>query len=55
MRPAEINKEYNFDGIEIEVRNKKDPIIKAGEFSNFSFNFGENWVKINTIYFSIIF
>lgn len=45
MVPAQLNKVYYFDGIEIEVRNKKDPIIVAGEMSNYSFSFGESWVK----------
>jgi hypothetical protein len=47
MQPALHNTEYPFDGIEIEVRNKKDPVIKAGEMSNFTFGFGQSWVKIN--------
>jgi hypothetical protein len=34
---------YRFDDVEIEVRNKKDPIIKAGEMSNFTFSFGTGW------------
>jgi len=45
MKTAEPDQVYSFDGIEIEVRNKKDPIIKAGEFSNFTFSFGESWVR----------
>lgn len=43
MSPAQQNKIYHFDGIEIEVRNKKDPIIKAGEMSNQTYSFGQSW------------
>lgn len=43
MAPADREKTHYFSGIEIEVRNKKDPVIKAGEMSNFTYSFGENW------------
>ncbi len=46
MSRAAKDKEFFFDGIEIEVRNKKDPVIKAGEMSNYSYSFGESWVSI---------
>lgn len=45
MVPAEQNRLYHFSSIEIEVRNRKDPIIKAGELSNFNYDFAEGWVK----------
>ena len=48
MSTATKQREFEFDGIEIEVRNKKDPIIKAGELSNYSFSFGESWVSLNS-------
>lgn len=44
MVPAEKNKDYHFEGIEIEVRNLKDPVIRAGEMSNFTYSFGESMV-----------
>jgi hypothetical protein len=45
MTPAEQNKVYNFNDIEIEVRNSKDPVIKAGALSFYTYSFGENWVN----------
>jgi hypothetical protein len=50
MVPAKQNEVFHFDGIEIEVRNKKDPIIKAGEMSGFTFSFGENWVGLKILF-----
>lgn len=44
MIPGEEDKIYHFDDVEIEVRNKKDPIIKAGHMSNYNYSFGEDWV-----------
>ena len=41
--PAVLNEIYKFKGIEIEIRDKSDPIIKAGEMSNYSFSFGNSW------------
>ena len=40
MVPAERNQIYRFESIEIEIRNKKDPIIYAGAISNYTFSFG---------------
>ena len=36
---------YKFDAIEIEVRNAKDPVIKAAELSNYTYSFGLGWVN----------
>jgi hypothetical protein len=51
MIPAKKDQVFYFEGIEIEVRNKKDPIIVAGNLSNFSFSFGERLVFIIYIIF----
>lgn len=40
MVPADRNTKYNFENIEIEIRNKRDPIIYAGEISDYTFSFG---------------
>ncbi len=44
MVTAQLNKIYHFDDIEIEVRNYKDPVVKAGQMSNYSYSYGEDWV-----------
>jgi hypothetical protein len=40
MLPADRNAKYGFESIEIEIRSKKDPIIYAGEVSDYTFSFG---------------
>jgi len=35
---------FRFDDIEIEIRNSRDPIVKASELSSGSYNFGLTWV-----------
>jgi hypothetical protein len=40
MVKAEKNKVYKFEDIFIEVRNKKDPVVYAGELSSHSYSFG---------------
>jgi hypothetical protein len=40
MIPADRNTKYRFESIEIEIRSKKDPIIYAGEVSDYTFSFG---------------
>jgi hypothetical protein len=40
MIPANRNTNYRFNSIEIEIRSKKDPIIYAGEISDYTFSFG---------------
>lgn len=37
---------YHFENIKFEVRNSKDPIIKAGEMSNYSYSYGASFVSI---------
>jgi hypothetical protein len=46
LKRAEQDKVYNFDEIGIEVRNKKDPVIMAGEISSHTYNFGASLVNI---------
>ena len=43
MVPAELNKVYLFKGVEIEIRDRSDPIIKAAEWSNYSFKYGNGF------------
>lgn len=40
--PAVLNEIYYFKGIEIEIRDRSDPIIMAGEMSDYSFSFGNS-------------
>lgn len=38
---------YKFDTVKFEVRNSKDPILKAGQLSDYSYSFGASMVSIN--------
>lgn len=46
MTQPEKDKIYHFDDIAFEVRNAKDPIVKAAELSDYSYSFGAsmNWL-----------
>jgi hypothetical protein len=55
MVPAKMNEIYYFSGIEIEVRDKSDPIIKAGELSDYSYSFGNSWRYIAYFLFLVLF
>ena len=41
--PADVDNIYLFKDIEIEIRDKSDPVIVAGEMSDYSFSFGNSW------------
>lgn len=43
------DKVYLFDKVKFEVRNYNDPIIKAGEMSDFTFSYGAPMVSLNII------
>ena len=49
MTSAKPKNIYHFNDIEIEVRNDKDPVIKAGALSKYSYSFGEDWVYLKFI------
>lgn len=51
LLPASIDNVYSFDSIEMEIRNKEDPIIVAGEMSNYKYDFGQSFVRINILFF----
>ena len=42
-----------FKGVEIEIRNKRDPIIQAGITSSYSYNFGAS-ITVYYILFSML-
>lgn len=48
MEQPDRDKIYYFRNIKFEVRNFHDPVIKAGEYSNYSYSFGAsmNWLAI---------
>ena len=50
-----MNEVYYFSGVELEVRDRTDPIIKAGEMSEYSYSFGNNWRYIAYLMFIVLF
>lgn len=40
------NNIYYFDKVKFEVRNARDPVIKAGQLSNFTYSFGASMVSL---------
>lgn len=45
MEDPVINEKYWFESVQFEVRNSDDPVIKAGEYSNYSYSFGASIVR----------
>lgn len=43
MSPAQPEQISDFSGVEIEVRELSDPIVQAGELTNYEFNMGHSW------------
>lgn len=46
MVESERQKLYEFKNIYIEVRNEKDPVLKAGELSEGTYSFGASFVSL---------
>lgn len=55
MREPVIGETYHFDDIKFEVRNADDPVIKAGEMSNFTYSYGASFnifsIILNVFFF----
>ena len=45
MADPEKNQIYHFESVLFEVRNVKDPILKAGQLSNYTYSFGASMVS----------
>ena len=43
MVPANPGDENDFRGVEIEIRDLSDPIIQAGEWTDYEYNLGHFW------------
>ena len=41
--PATFGEEVNFYNVEIEIRELNDPIVQAGELTNYEYSFGNFW------------
>jgi hypothetical protein len=49
MKHAEKDKDYKFNDVFIEIRNKKDPVIYAAEISNYTYSFGAGFSFLATL------
>ena len=43
MSQATLGEENKFNSVKIEIRDYNDPIIQAGEWTNYEYNFGHFW------------
>ncbi len=49
MRPAKLGEENDFKNIKIEIRDYSDPLIQAGEWTDYGYNFGQFWRFISFV------
>ena len=49
MIPANFGEEQNFYNVKIEVRDYSDPIVQAGEWTDYGYNFGHFWGYLSFI------
>ena len=49
MVPGIIGEEVDFNNITIEVRELTDPIIQAGEWTDYGYNFGQYWRYVSFV------
>ena len=47
MKPASLGEVNSFDNVKIEIRDFSDPIIQAGEWTDYDYNFGHIWRYIS--------
>ena len=50
MRPAKFGEENDFRDVEIEIRDFSDPLIQAGEWTDYDYNFGQFWRYISFVF-----
>ena len=43
MKPATLGEENSFKNVKIEIRDFSDPIIQAGEWTDYNYNLGHFW------------
>jgi len=43
MSPAPLGKVNTFNSVKIEIRDYTDPIVQAGEWTDYDYNFGQFW------------
>ena len=43
MSPAPLGKVNTFNSVKIEIRDYTDPIVQAGEWTDYDYNFGQIW------------
>ena len=49
MSPATLGEENNFNAVKIEIRDLSDPIVQAGEWTDYGYNLGHFWRYVSII------
>ena len=49
MKPATLGEENEFNNVKIEIRDFSDPIIQAGEWTDYDYNFGHFWRYVSVV------
>ena len=49
MSQATLGEENKFNSVKIEIRDLNDPIIQAGEWTNYGYNFGHFWRHVSFV------
>ena len=49
MNPATLGEENKFNAVKIEIRDYSDPIVQAGEWTDYGYNFGQFWRYVSIV------
>ena len=49
MNPAALGEENKFNAVKIEIRDYSDPIVQAGEWTDYGYNFGQFWRYVSIV------
>ena len=49
MNPAALGEENKFNAVKIEIRDLTDPIIQAGEWTDYGYNLGHFWRYVSIL------
>lgn len=49
MNPAALGEENKFNAVKIEIRDYSDPIVQAGEWTDYGYNLGHFWRYVSIL------
>ena len=50
LKPATLGEENDFRAVKIEIRDFIDPIVQAGEWTEYGYNFGQFWRYVSFLF-----